>query len=105
MSLGLAALLAVVLAAFLLARRNRGRGEAVKIEPTAIPPAEPAMPRAMPMAMAMAMSIDPEVRFAARLEAGEAQIEFTATSDTEADLDDELDAEEATIEHWGDRHG
>lgn len=94
--LGVGALLGLALAAFWLARRNRSSGEMIDIEPTINLPAEPDV----------AIAPDPEIRFAARVEVGDAQIEFIATSDTaDADLDDELDSEEATIEHSGDRHG
>ncbi|MBA2548004.1 MAG: PASTA domain-containing protein [Burkholderiaceae bacterium] len=94
--LGVGALLGLALAAFWLARRNRSSGEVIDIEPTINLPPEPDV----------AIAPDPEIKFAARLEVGDAQIEFIATSDTaDADLDEELDPEEATIEHWGDRHG
>jgi len=94
--LGVGALLGLALAAFRLARRNRSSGEMRNIEPTINLPAEPDV----------AIAPDPEIKFAARLEVGDAQIEFIATSDTaDADLDDELDSEKATVEHWGDRHG
>jgi len=95
--LAVAALLAIALAALLLARRDRGRTEAVNVEPTFSPPTQ----------SCVAVPIEQEIRFAARLEAGDARIEFTATSDADADadLDNGLYAEEATIEHWGDRHG
>jgi len=94
--LGVGALLGLSLAAFWLARRNRSSGEMIDIEPTIDLPTEPDV----------AIAPDPEIKFAARLELGDAQIEFTATSDTaDAELDDELESEEATIEHWGDRRG
>jgi len=93
--LAVAALLAIALAALLLARRDRGRTEAVNVEPTFSPPTQ----------SCVAVPIEQEIRFAARLEAGDARIEFTATSDADADLDNGLYAAEETIEHWGDRHG